>query len=224
MIRSSRFSALSLSLLIVSFLGGCLSSGTADSPESAAENPPAGPPTNHAPTIAGNPSSSAQIGNTYSFTPSAADSDGDTLTFSVQNLPSWASFNSSTGAITGVPELGTEGTYGNIRVSVSDGSLSASTAMFSVSVVQASLGSATLSWNPPTMYTDGTPLNDLSAYRIYFGTSAGSYPNQIEINNPGLTTYVVENLAPATYYFVSTAINSGGIESSYSNVATKTVN
>lgn len=220
MIRSRRFSALSVGLLTVSLLGGCLSSGSADSPESPVDNPA----TNHAPTIAGSPPSSAQIGNTYSFSPAASDPDGDTLTFSVQNLPMWASFNSATGAVTGVPEMGTEGTYNNIRVTVSDGSLSASTASFSVAVVQTSLGSATLSWNPPTTYTDGSPLNDLSAYRIYYGTSAGNYPNQIEIDNPGLTTYVVENLPPATYYFVSTAINSSGIESGYSNMATKAVN
>ena len=41
------------------------------------------------------------------------------------------------------------------------------------------------------------------------------------IRHAGLTTYVVDNLAPGTYEFVATAINSSGVESRYSNPATK---
>ena len=72
--------------------------------------------------------------------------------------------------------------------------------------------------------TTVSQLVELAGYRIYYGTSAGSYPNSIRIDNPGLTTYVVENLVPNTYYFVATSINSSGVESSYSNVATKVIN
>jgi len=43
-------------------------------------------------------------------------------------------------------------------------------------------------------------------------------------NNPGITTYVVENLSPNTYIFASTSINASGVESDFSNVATKTIN
>ena len=47
--------------------------------------------------------------------------------------------------------------------------------------------------------------------------------NSVTIDNPGITTYVIENLAPGTYEFSSTAFNSNGIESEYSNFATKVV-
>ena len=43
------------------------------------------------------------------------------------------------------------------------------------------------------------------------------------LSNPGLTSYVVESLVPGTYFFVATAINTAGAESSFSGVASKTI-
>ena len=51
----------------------------------------------------------------------------------------------------------------------------------------------------------------------------GNYSNSVTINDPGLTTYVVENLASGTYEFVATAFNAAGMESQYSNSTTKTI-
>jgi hypothetical protein len=76
--------------------------------------------------------------------------------------------------------------------------------------------SATLSWNPPTEYEDGTPLK-LTGYRIYWGPMDDYYPNSVTVENPGLTRYVVENLAPATWYFTVTAL-ADKVESPPSNV------
>ena len=39
---------------------------------------------------------------------------------------------------------------------------------------------------------------------------------EIRIDNPGISTFVVEQLSPATYYFAATAFNASGIESSFS--------
>jgi hypothetical protein len=177
-----------------------------------------------APTISGTPSSSVNEGQPYSFTPTASDPDGDALTFSIQNKPSWAQFNTTTGALTGTPQVGDAGTYANISISVSDGSLSDTLPNFTITVNPVSIGSATLDWTPPTENTDGSPLMDLAGYKIYYGTAPGNYPNEITINNPGLTTYVVDNLPADTYYFVMTAFNSTNVESGYSGVATKTIN
>jgi len=80
-----------------------------------------------------------------------------------------------------------------------------------------------LTWTPPTKNTDGSQLTDLAAYKIYYGLSQGDYPNEIRIDNPGISTYVIDNLNPNTYYFVSTSINSAEVESDFSNVATKTI-
>ena len=93
----------------------------------------------------------------------------------------------------------------------------------SVTVNQVGLGSATLSWTPPTQNTDGSPLTDLAAYKVYYGNQSGNYQITIQIDNPGITIYVVENLTPNTYYFVLTAINNSGVESDFSNEASKQV-
>ena len=51
----------------------------------------------------------------------------------------------------------------------------------------------------------------------------GNYSNSVTIDDPGLTTYVVDNLAPGSYEFVATGFNAAGIESQHSNSATKTI-
>jgi len=93
-----------------------------------------------------------------------------------------------------------------------------------VTIVLNSNGTALLSWTPPTENTDGSALTDLAGYKIRYGTSPGSYSDTITINNPGLTSYLVENLASSDWYFAMTSFNSSGIESSYSVEVSKTVN
>jgi hypothetical protein len=178
---------------------------------------------NRAPTISGTPPATAREGQAYSFTPSASDPDGDTLTFSIANKPAWATFSTATGALTGTPPAGSAGSYGSIVISVSDGKASASLAAFAITVQQTATGTATLSWTAPTLRTDGTPLTNLAGYRIHYGTTQGQYSNRITINNAGVTTYVVENLTSGTWYFTTTAFDTTGAESDYSNVASKTI-
>ena len=162
-------------------------------------------------------------GNAYSFRPSASDPDGDTLTYSVANLPGWASFNSSTGRLNGTPSAADVGTYTNITISVSDGTANASLAAFSIQVVGTATGSATLTWTPPTQNTDGSPLTNLAGYRIHWGTAQNNLTNAVTVDNPGLASYFVDQLTPATWFFAVTAVNTAGMESDYSNVASKQV-
>ena len=207
--------------LVMLVLSGCLSeeeggssfSGSADSP-----------PVNGAPVISGNPAGAVKIGEAYSFTPNASDTDKDPLTFAIDSKPPWASFDTGTGKLSGQPTLGNVGVYSNILISVSDGAASASLPRFSISVDQVGTLSTTLSWTAPTENEDGTALIDLDGYKIYWGTTPGNYPNSVTINNEGLTTYVVDNLVPGTYEFVATSFNASGVESVYSNPATKVVN
>lgn len=209
---------------ILVILSGCLTSGSDDAASVSSDPPDPGPaPSNSAPSISGNPPPSVVVGTAYAFTPTASDPNGDTLTFSIENLPAWADFNSATGEISGVAVLGSEGTYSDIRISVTDGTDSAALPSFSIEVTQTALGAATLSWNPPVENQDGSPLTNLAGYRVYYGTSPGNYGTTIQIDNPGVSSYVVENLAPNTYYFASTAFNTDGLESTFSNEVSKTV-
>ena len=84
-------------------------------------------------------------------------------------------------------------------------------------------GSVTLSWNAPTENEDGSALTDLAGYKIYWGTTSGSYPNSVTINDKDATTSVVDNLSSGTYEFVATSFNTSGVESRYSAPATKVV-
>jgi hypothetical protein len=180
-------------------------------------------PANRTPAISGAPATSISVGGAYSFTPIAIDADGNTLTFSIANKPSWATFNAANGQLAGMPTVANVGTYAGISISVSDGVASATLGSFAITVTQASLGSATLSWTPPTQNTDGTALTNLSGYRIYYGTSAGDMSHLINISNISVSTYVVENLSPATWYFAVKAV-ANTVESDLSNIASKVVN
>ncbi len=74
-------------------------------------------PVNDAPTIGGT-APDGMVGIAYSFTPTSDDTEGDTLTFTATNLPSWASINGTTGEISGTPDA--EGEQTNITITVTD--------------------------------------------------------------------------------------------------------
>jgi hypothetical protein len=93
-----------------------------------------------------------------------------------------------------------------------------------ITVVTNNNGTALLSWLPPTENTDGSNLDDLTGYKIYYGTATGSYGTPIVINDAGLSSYLVENLAPSDWYFVMTSFNASGIESAYSTEVSKSIN
>ncbi len=179
---------------------------------------------NRAPTISGSPPAAAREGQAYAFTPVANDADGDALTFSIANRPAWASFNDTNGALTGTPGTGTVGNYASITIGVGDGSATATLPQFTIVVAQASLGSATLSWQPPTTRTDGSSLTNLDGYHIRYGTAIGSYPNLVDITNGSLTSAVVPNLPAGTYYFVISAYDTTGAESANAGPVSKTIN
>ena len=179
-----------------------------------------------APTISGSPAASDTAGQAYSFVPTTTNSGGGTLTFSISNMPAWASFNATTGALSGTPSSAQVGSYANIVIGVSNGSASASLAAFSINVTAspvAATGAADLSWTPPTQNTDGTPLTDLAGYTIYYGTNSGSLTQTIQLASPSATSYVVSNLNAGTYYFAVQAYSSDGTRSTLSALGSKTI-
>lgn len=181
--------------------------------------------TNRPPTVSGTPASSITAGSAYSFRPSGSDPEGRALTWTIANRPSWASFNATTGALTGTPSASNVGTFSNITITASDGTNRTSLRAFNIAVTAAGSnnGSATLSWTPPTRNTNGTTLSNLAGYRIYYGTSANSLTRTVQVSNAGLARYVISDLSPATYYFSIRAYTTGGTESANSNVITKVV-
>ena len=188
---------------------------------------PSPTPTNRPPTISGVPPTQIAVGQLYDFTPQASDPEGATLTFSIANKPGWATFSSATGRLTGTPSA--TGTTQGVRISVTDGANSVSLATFNITVTSGTttpppaVGSATLTWQPPTERTDGSVLSNLAGYRIYYGNSPGNYSQTVNLNNPGLSSYVIDNLAGGTWYFTMTAVDAAGLESARTNPVSKTI-
>jgi hypothetical protein len=207
-----------LSTITLFALAGCGSDtdGITENPAPITDSPAA-------PSISGTPPGAVVTGQAYTFTPQAADPNGDTLTFEIENLPAWAAFNAATGRLSGTPTAEQAGVYSNVTISVTDGRNTVSLPAFSITVSAISVGTATLSWTPPTQRTDDTPLSDLAGYRIYYGNAQDTYSELIAVNSVGVTTYVVENLGPGTWYFAVSAVDSSGVESALSTAATKTI-
>src|SRR5690606_18679553 len=103
---------------------------------------------------------SATVGTLYSFTPTASDPDRDTLGFSIENRPSWATFSSSTGRLSGTPT--SSGTFSNIIITVSDGQATASLPPFSITVIGSGGGTGN---RAPTI--SGTPASSVNAGTAY---------------------------------------------------------
>lgn len=85
-------------------------------------------------------------------------------------------------------------------------------------------GMAALTWTPPVMNTDGSPLVNLNGYRVYWGPQQGNYTSSATLrDDPGRMGYNVAALCTGPWFFVVTAITTANDESAYSNVATKVI-
>lgn len=178
---------------------------------------------NNQPTITGQPSTMVLQGVPYSFQPTANDRDGNRLAFTASNLPPWLSLNTSTGQVSGTPANTDVGTYSGISITVSDGTSSAALGPFSITVSASGSGSASLSWQPPQANTDGSQLSDLAGYVVLYGTGPDDLAMSVSITNPSVSRYVIENLTSGTWYFAVQAVNSSGMRSALSGMASKTI-
>jgi hypothetical protein len=180
--------------------------------------------TNSAPTISGTPLKTAKVGTAYSFTPVASDANRDTLSFSVDNKPSWATFNTATGQLSGTPTSAS--TFSNIVIRVSDGKVAAALPAFSIAVSPMSTGlpgAVTVSWLPPTQYIDGSTMSNLAGYRVKYGKTPDALSTIVTVANAGVVNSVIEGLAPGVWYFTVTAFTSEGAESDVSSVVSATI-
>jgi len=175
---------------------------------------------NKAPSIAGTPTTTVNQDSSYAFQPSASDPEGQALRFSVANKPAWASFDSTTGKLSGTPAAADVGTYAAITISVSDGTNSVALPAYALTVTQAVNGQITVAWTAPQQNTDGSALTDLAGYKIYYGNSPSNLTNVVTVGT-NVSSYVVQNLAAGTWYVAMTSLNSQGVESAQSTVASK---
>jgi uncharacterized protein YceK len=81
--------------------------------------------------------------------------------------------------------------------------------------------SAVVTWDAPTINDDGTPLTDLSGYKVYYGTSSGNYEQTIDVGN--YTSIEIDSLTDGTWFFSVKAYDSSGNESAFSNEVSKNI-
>jgi hypothetical protein len=101
--------------------------------------------------------------------------------------------------------------------------IAAAAALSSCSGCSSASGSAALSWIPPTRNTDGSPITDLAGYYVYYGRSPAALTHSIQIRDAALTSYVISNLEPATYYFSVVAYSVSGAQSSLAAPVSKSI-
>lgn len=143
------------------------------------------------------------------------------MSFGIQNRPAWATFSSSNGRLQGTPACADTGTYANVAISVSDGNTTTTLPAFSITV---GTNAVTVSWVPPTTNTDGTPVQGLDGFGVYYGTAPGQYSRFNAVPDPGTRSACLSELsAGTTWYFAVTAISSSLVESAYSIEVTKTL-
>ena len=111
---------------------------------------------------------------------------------------------------------------GTLRVTYSQTAGTGSINMQAAALSQAA-SSTILTWAAPALNSDGSPLTDLAAFKVYWGATQGTYSQSTKIASATARTYTVNGLTTGKWYFVVTALNSTGDESPYSNVWSKTV-
>jgi hypothetical protein len=120
---------------------------------------------------------------------------------------SWSGKRPSTGRRT-VGPLDENTTFG-LSCQTPKGSLA-------ISLVTVAVVDPYLRWQAPTENVDGTRLNDLAAFRIYWGAEPGEYSDKVTIGDPAASRWRIK-ARPGTYYFAMTAIDRRGNESALSN-------
>jgi hypothetical protein len=78
-----------------------------------------------------------------------------------------------------------------------------------------------VAWQAPT-HTDGTPVQDLAGYTLYYWQADWDFPESIDVGNH--TAYILEGLeAGKTYSFAVTTYDTAGNESGFSNLEDYTI-
>ncbi|WP_064791763.1 DUF7933 domain-containing protein [Shewanella woodyi] len=176
--------------------------------------------TNDAPTVSGIPATSVDEDVSYSFTPTVVDVDtGDSLSlsFSIVNQPSWATFSSTDGTLAGTPTNDDVGSTSDIVISVSDGALSASLAAFNLEVINTNdapvfESSPVLEVLAGALYSYSLSASDIDpTYNISFELMSG--PEWLSINSE----FTLEGIAPeesaGEQFNIVVALSDGDVES-----------
>jgi hypothetical protein len=165
--------------------------------------------------------------NPASQTLSIRNPGGGTLTWSITDNQNWLTMNTTSGT------TGTE--TDSVSVSVNTNGLQAGN--FSATITVTATGASNtpqtipvaLTLNPPatssaTLTWNANTDSDLAGYKVYRATASGGYGAPIATLQGNVTSYPATGLlVGTTYFFVITAYDQAGNESTFSNEVSKSI-
>jgi VCBS repeat-containing protein len=138
-------------------------------------------------------------GDALNFQPSMVDQDNsDSHSYTVSNLPSWASFDTKTGTLSGTPSNGDVGIYQDIGITVTDSHSASDSIKFSLTVININ--------DAPVII--GTPSNGVNQDALYHFTPKATDVD-IDVNPSEKLVYSIENKPAWASFDVKTGKLSG---------------
>lgn len=180
-------------------------------------------------TIGFSPTSLTFTGTVGGTTPAAkpisiSNTGGGTLSWTASDNAAWLTLSPVSGSNSGNVTASVNmtglaaGTYSGIITVTASGSTNTPQQIpvsFTLSATTA--GTATLAWNAGTD-------SDLAGYKVYRGTASGTYGAPLTTLPKTTTSFTATGLQNGTtYFFVITAYDSAGNESTYSNEVSKSI-
>ncbi|HSC55754.1 MAG TPA: hypothetical protein VLC51_01050, partial [Nitrospira sp.] len=170
-------------------------------------------------------------GNPASQSVSVSKPNNKTTNWTASDSATWVSVTPLTGSITNSAQVGiavnigglAAGTYSaTVTVTASKGGSVAIPVTLTVSPsTTTSSSTLTTSTNTASLNWDASTDTTVVGYKVYMGTASGVYGAPITVGN--VTSYLLNNLSIATYYFVVTDYDANGNESLPSNEVSKSV-
>lgn len=158
---------------------------------------------------------------TLDFTLSASSSDGKTVTPKL----TWT----TTPAATSCTATGGTGWAGS-KADSGTATLAAVTTSqaYVLACSWPGVNKATVVWTKPTTNTDNSAYTNPNGYRVQYGNTGASEANlttsvYLSEAQTGTPSWTSPNLAAGTWYFGVKAVNTLGLESAISNIASKTM-
>ena len=180
-------------------------------------------------TIGFSPTSLTFTGTVGGTNPAAkpiniSNTGGGTLSWTASDNAAWLTLSPASGSNSGALTASVNmtglaaGTYSGIITVTASGSTNTPQQIpvsFTLSTTVA--GTASLTWNANTD-------TDLAGYKVYRGTSSGTYTAPVATIPKGTTSYTATGLQTGTtYFFIITAYDNAGNESLHSNEVSKSI-
>jgi Viral BACON domain len=190
-------------------------------------SPPSVPVVSVPPSIGASPASLAFVAtqggaNPATQTVSISNTGGGALSWTASDNAAWLSLSSASGTGNGTLTASVNtgglatGTYTG-TITVAANGVTSRTVSAALTVNAPASSSVTLTWNANTE-------SDLAGYKVYRATASGAYAAPIATLTGNVTNYAAMGLqVGTTYFFVVTAYDNAGNESSMSNEVNKSI-